>query len=368
MSSELIGKRLRALRESEAKSQEDVAEMLGIRDRQTISAIETGQRRMSVDELLLAASLFDVSVDYFTDPFRLEGEGQFSWRSNSASTTELQEWEARAGSWIALFRTLMKQLDTQQPLLRHSMNLSKHSRFEDALDVGERFYEEYLQGEYPAKRLSEFMETRLNYLVLCVDMGSNISGAACRVSDLDVVLVAQNEVTGRRSFTLAHELFHLLTWDLMPPSHIEKSEGTKKDRVEKLGDNFASALLMPSNLLERYGSWADLPTEQLINKLNSTATDLGVTSQALKWRLVKLDSLNRKVAETIPNRSLRNNGNGRSSDGAPLRFSKRFMEVIGDAIDVGQISVRRIAKLLNITIDDLQELLDAYDVSCEIGL
>ena len=368
MSSEIIGKRLRALRESQSKSQEDIAEMLGINDRQTISAIETGHRRMSVDELLLAAEVFDVSVDYFTDPFRLEGEGQFSWRSNRPNQTELQEWEARAGSWIALFRTLTKQLNLQQPLLRHSLNLSKRSSFEDAAVAGERFYSEFVPGEHPAKRLSECMETRLNYLVLRVDMGSSISGAACRVLDLDVVLVAQNDNVGRRSFTLAHELFHVLTWDSMPPSYIEEIEGAKKNRVERLGDNFAAALLMPSNLLGRYGRWTELPTEQLINKLNSTATELGVTSQALKWRLVNLKSLDQTVAEAVPDRSLRNNGIEKANHEAPKQFSKRFMKVIGDAIDRGYISVRRTAKLLAVTIDDLQELFEAHDVDCKIGL
>lgn len=368
MSSELIGKRLRVLRESSSMTQETVAKMLRINDRQTISAIETGHRRMSVDELLLAAEVFDVSVDYFTDPFRLEGEGQFSWRSKGAAPTELNEWETRAGSWIALFRTLTKQLDVQRPLLKHSLNLSKRSSFEDALDVGERFYSEFALGEYPSKRLRELMESRLNHLVLCVDMGSNISGAACRVPDLDVVLVAQQDVVGRRNFTLAHELFHVLTWESMPPSHIEESTTRSGNRVEKLGDNFAAALLMPSKLLERYGSWVNLSTESLIDKLNSTATELGVTSQALKWRLVNADLLDSTVAEAIPDDPLKNNGQDEAIKEVPLQFSKHFMKVIGDAINYGHISVRLTAKLLGTTIDDLQELFFAHNVDCEIGL
>ena len=368
MSSELIGRRLRVLRESSSVSQETVAKMLGINDRQTISAIETGHRRMSVDELLLAADVFNVSVDYFTDPFRLDGEGQFSWRSNGARPTELQEWETRAGSWIALFRTLSRQLDVKRPLLRHSLNLSKRSSFEDASGVGERFHAEFALGEYPSKGLREVMEGQLNYLVLCVDMGSNISGAACRVPDLDVVLVARDDIVGRRNFTLAHELFHVLTWESMPPSHIEETTGSSSNRVERLGDNFASALLMPSNLLERYGSWANLSIEHLIDKLNSTATDLGVTSQALKWRLVNVDSLDSTVAEAIPDGPLKNNGQDEAIKEAPLHFSKRFMKVIGNAIDYGHISVRLTAKLLGTTIDDLQELFYAHDVDCEIGL
>ena len=45
--------------------------------------------------------------------------------------------------------------------------------------------------------------------------------AACRLPELDVVLINRREVEGRRHFDLAHELFHILTWDAMPPEHSE---------------------------------------------------------------------------------------------------------------------------------------------------
>ncbi len=368
MSSEYIGIRLKALRESKSISQETVAEILGVKDRQTISAIETGQRSMSVDELLLAAEKLDVPVDYFMDPFRLEGEGQFSWRSSGAELTEIQKWEGQVGSWIALYRELTKQLNIKRPLLRHAMNLSKRSSFDDAITLGERFAIEFALGDNPAKRLSELMETHLNFLVLFVDMGSNVSGAACRVSDLNVVLVARNDIAGSRNFTLARELFHLLTWESIPPKYVEDLGESRKSRTEALGDNFAAALLMPSDVLRRFGRWNDLSTERLINKLNLIATELGVTSQDLKSRLVTLGSVNRKIADGIPARVLSNNGGTIAEIEKPPQFSKPFVTVVGDAINKGHISVRRTAKLLRTTIDDLQDLLDTHGVECMIGL
>ena len=368
MSTELIGKRLRALRESKSISQDAVAELLGIKDRQTISAIETGQRRMSVDELLIAAEKLDVPVGYFTDPFRLEGEAQFSWRSSGAGLTEIQEWEGRVGSWIALYRELTKQLNEERPLFRHALSLSRQSSIDDAITAGERFASEFALGDNPAKRISRFIETRLHFLVLFVDMGLNISGAACRVSDLDVVLISRNEIPGRRNFTLAHELFHLLTWDSMPPKYVEDLGQNRKTRVQALADNFAAALLMPSDELQRYGRWNDSSIAQLINKLNSTATALGVASQELKSRLVNLGSVNRKVADAIPNRALWNNGGEIVGMEEPPQFSKPFMTVVGEAINKGHISVRRTAKLMHTTVDDLQDLFDSHDVDCMIGL
>ena len=54
MTTQLIGKRIRALREERKLSQERMAEIFGFNDRQTVSAIETGARRVTAEELLLA--------------------------------------------------------------------------------------------------------------------------------------------------------------------------------------------------------------------------------------------------------------------------------------------------------------------------
>ena len=59
---------------------EQLAGLFRFKDRQTVSAMEIGIRRVAASELLLAAERFGVPLDYSTDPFRLDGEGLFSWR------------------------------------------------------------------------------------------------------------------------------------------------------------------------------------------------------------------------------------------------------------------------------------------------
>ena len=48
------------------------------RYRQTVSAIETGERRISAEELLTAVQKLGKPLEYFTDPFLLVGEGQIT--------------------------------------------------------------------------------------------------------------------------------------------------------------------------------------------------------------------------------------------------------------------------------------------------
>src|SRR3989304_2342382 len=104
--SELIARRLKAARERASLTQAQLSEKLGFKDRQTLAAIEGGQRKLSAEELLRAMQIFSVDLEYFTDGFRLVGEGSFSWRAKNAAPGLLDEFEARAGRWIAPYRRL----------------------------------------------------------------------------------------------------------------------------------------------------------------------------------------------------------------------------------------------------------------------
>ena len=86
VTNQLIGTRIKALRQEQELSQ-DESRLFGFKDRQTVSAIETGIRRVTASELLLAVERFGVPLDYFTDPFRLDGECLFSWRQTGVEPT-----------------------------------------------------------------------------------------------------------------------------------------------------------------------------------------------------------------------------------------------------------------------------------------
>ena len=69
MTTHQIGSRIRALREERNLSQDSLARLFGFKDRQTISAIETGLRRVTAEELLLAVEKLDAPLEYFTGSF-----------------------------------------------------------------------------------------------------------------------------------------------------------------------------------------------------------------------------------------------------------------------------------------------------------
>src|SRR5438128_2545269 len=85
-----------------------------------------------------------------------------------------------------------------------------------------------LGGDEPGRSLPNAIEQRLGVPVLFVDAPQAISGAASKLEDLSVILINRNEPEYRRNYDLAHELFHILTWQAMPPDPLDATE--KKSR------------------------------------------------------------------------------------------------------------------------------------------
>ena len=337
--------------------------MFGFKDRQTVSAIETGARRVTAEEMVLAVERLGAPLKYFTDPFLLVGEGRFSWRQSGVGVRQLEAYERRAGRWIAAYRTLAPRVGRETPLMRRTLGLVRRSSFEDAIRAGERFAAEFGLGDVPAMRLASVMERELGILVLMVDAERGIPGAACRLPELDSVLIARHEVEGRRHFDLAHKLFHLLTWDAMPPEHLEEASETGGSRVEQLANNFVAAVLMPADTLAKFGVWSKLGPAALVARLNAAANELYVTASALKWRLVAFGALTPEMARAVPDAALRRNGHNEAENVPPALFSKPFMEALGLAVVEGLVSMRRAAALLELGIDDLSDLFAVHGVA-----
>jgi Zn-dependent peptidase ImmA (M78 family) len=278
----------------------------------------------------------------------------------------VKAFERVAGRWIAANRTLAGQVGKPAPILRHSLKLTPRSSFEEAMAAGERFVADFHLGVIPAEMLPEVMESQLGILVLMVDAIEGVSGAACRLPDLDAVLINRHEIIGRRNFDLAHELFHILTWDTMAPDYLEDATETSKVRVEQLANNFASALLMPEERLKSFDPAS--ARDEMVRWLNSTADHLEITATALKWRLVALKRLDPARAKEISDETLRYNGRKSPESKLPPLFSKSFMQVLGQAINEGRISARRAANLLDLSIEDLGELFTQHAVEAPLNL
>lgn len=361
-----IGKRIKTLRQAHHMKQTDLADILELKDRQSVSALENGTRKVTADELIRVVEHFKVSLQDLSNPFLLFEKQGFSWRQNHVAAADLDSFERRAGEWIGAFRVLSGSENAPRRKLLPDLRLTYKSSFEDAIAAGESVAELLeLPIEAPAFKLAEAIEEKFGILVLMVDALPGISGAACRLPELNAILINRNESPGRRRADLAHELFHILTWDVMQPERVESSEFSweksrsrqeaRNERIEQLADNFNFGLLMPAWALDA------LPeAREDAEWLNAAADKLGVTNLNLKWRLVnskRVPGMAKVSKEDLVALSRRNQETSK-----PALYSRRFLEVFGKAIDAGKLSTRKAAIMLSSSKEEFTRQFDEQGV------
>lgn len=226
----MLGRRVRTAREEARMSQNGLSAQLGFENRQVLSNIESGKRKLGVDELLKLMQLLRKELEYFTDPLRLVGEA-ISWRANLKAQNIISKYEPQAGGIVAAYRAFAKQLGENPGAPHVQLSLTKRSSLEDAANAADKLAADWQLGDVPAQVLPAAIEQRLGVPVLFIDAPQAISGAASKLEDLSLILINRNEPEYRRNYDLAHELFHILTWQAMPPDPLD---ATEKNRGSKL--------------------------------------------------------------------------------------------------------------------------------------
>mgnify|MGYP003345250801 CR=1 FL=1 len=68
-------------------------------------------------------------LDFFTDPYRLVGEGAFSYRAADTVAEDLNTFEQKVGNWLALWRQLGQSRGESASLLRPRLAINLSSAF-----------------------------------------------------------------------------------------------------------------------------------------------------------------------------------------------------------------------------------------------
>lgn len=360
----ITGLRVKSARVAKGWTQERLASGMGLNDRQTVSDIEKGKRALKTQELAMLPSLLGRDTDFFLDPFSVAGEAQYSWRAApDLPESVLHEFEIRAGQWIGLLRWMQGQQGHRRSAIKRCLHLSHQSSFEDAQDCAESLVSELGFGTIPADCLRSKIEQELDIPVLFFDAadiadGQSISGAACHLEEMSVILINRNEHVTRQTFNLAHELFHAMTWDAMKPEHRmpnSRENRRKGKRIEQMADNFAAALAMPRASLDTL-----IPREKLadIPHLCLVAKVLLVPPAALGWRLFNLRLIDEESRRSLSQRRAPRQDPG-AAVGASL-FSNSYVRMLHDALENGWISRRKAGDVTGLGFDGLTRLLAHY--------
>lgn len=364
----MLGGRIRAARDAAKLKQVEFSKQLEFADRQTLSAIETGERRVQPAELVRISRLLKRPVEWFIDPFVVAGEAQFCWRVGaSVPDAALDAYEERIGQIVGLLRHLRIVLRGPIPALGERLLTPTNPKavtFEQAHNWGEAVANRLDLGAVPARLLVERIEGNFGLPVLFVDSKGPdaMSGAMCRLSNMGIIFVNRQEAASRRNFDVAHELFHALTWDVWTPKRREDEAADELDtpapeakrrvpRIESLADNFAAGLLMPMRLLK-----AAIPAERLEDAgyLAEVARQFQVSTVALGYRLLNANLISKQTQLTLDSIRLENIAE------TPKLLSAPFARLISEGIAEGHVSARKVAKALAMTLEEVAELLSAY--------
>ena len=169
----------------------------------------------------------------------------------------LDKHAARIRRLVGLYRHLSRVAGTPFPALVEQLPLHRQSSFEEAAALAERLVVDWELGNVSTQRLRDACEERIDLLELFLDLPTSISGAALRLPEMGAVAINRKDPSGRRNFDFAHELFHLLTWQTLPPERIDdgRGSGSKGKRMEQLANTFASVLLIPNSLPNSMGCY-----------------------------------------------------------------------------------------------------------------
>ena len=361
---ETLDKRIVAAREAAGFSITEAAQKLGFKNYQTLSAIEKGARKINAHELIMIARLYGRSLDYFLesdvtpDPVPL-------WRKTAK--TDVNQVQRQFLCFLENYSNLEYLLglkrrwkDIQKSYDRDDFS---DNGFERADRLGADIHNFLDLGSRPSSNLLNVLENKLRFKVLHLPLGDGASGASVVDNTLGVgILINLNDAPWRRNFDLAHELFHVISWNVFSPQEI--GNGTKKTRPEQYADIFASSLLLPEvHLLDALKETA-VDDEVRFIDIIELAKDFGVSTEAILWRLVNLKVLKKsqahKVLDNPEFRDLDRNMRRRLyySD-RPSKFPSRFISLACRCLMEGKISRGIFAEYLEIDRTEIDDYLDA---------
>ncbi len=340
----------------------EAAQKLGFKNYQTLSAIEKGTRNISAHELISMARLYGRSLDYFLksdvapDPVPL-------WRKTTKS--DVHQIQRQFLSFLENYSTLENLLGLKRRWNDLQKNYSKsdftESGFERAGKLGTDIHNLLDLGSRPSSNLFSVLENVYRFKILHLPLEDGVSGASIVDNALGVgILVNFNNAPWRRNFDLAHELFHIVSWNVFSPEEI--GDGTTKTKPEQYADIFASSLLMPeAHLLD---ALKDIVTDKKtgIVDIIELAKDFGVSSEAVLWRLVNLNKIRKsqvaKILEDPVFRTLdRSRRRNLYSKNEWFKFPSRFISLSCRCLLEGKISRGAFAEYLEIDRAGIDEFL-----------
>lgn len=347
----LLGQRIKSLRLKNKITAQELAKKMSYNSHQIILNIESGKRKVSSTELLKLTAIFNVNLEYFSDPYQIIESNCFLW-NGKASLLELNNLELKIKKILSIYKKLG---DFQKVPINYtslSLEINKKNTIDYAILVGESLAKEWNLGDYPAQKLIDFIENELKILVLYIDLPKNISSASFKITGLSAIIVNNNSSEEDINFSVAYELFHIMTLD---KTEIKAKNINKY--LETLANSFVYGLLIPENfLLEEFKLLKHQSAIALF--INTHAKKLKINTSVLLNRLKRLELL-----ESFPKRLLNSNNSKLNKNN---HLSKTFINRLWISLNNGDLLVEE-ALSLGYSKSQLKKVFESNNLKIPLG-
>jgi Zn-dependent peptidase ImmA (M78 family)/DNA-binding XRE family transcriptional regulator len=358
----VIAQRVKEAREGRGLNQTELAHRLGWKSHASIVAIEQGTKEIKMWELLKLAEALNVTPQslYSQEPIGLLSSPRILWRQRVGGVEDICREEQNIYQHCEDYRFL-EQLVTlpalpSRELLKRDFNIQKVDT-EWANQLADELYREMNLGDYPAEVLARRLEEDFGVILLHRSL-ENGSAACLRSGAYIVIVMNEKEVPWRQIFSLAHELFHIVTWSDSLIQNIQTDDALFQ-KNERLAEAFAGALLMPQQIIER-----DLHGRKLTYSIIvALARKYGVSAAAMLWRLYHLRFLSSEAVKVTLDdgefKDLDRSTYGKALEATPS-FSNKFLRLAYLAFESGKVSKSRLARMLGVNLRELEKYLSKY--------
>ena len=353
-----FSERLREARLGLKLTLEAVSEQTGL-GVSTLSEFENGHREPRLGQLKQLADAYHRPVASFLDESVPPAE-LVLWRERPPSPAA-EQLEARLIELADQYCTL--EVLCEEPSW---INLPQVEADAGALgypEVGRlarRVRNELGLGDRPGQALLRVVEEVCHVKVFHLDFEPS-GNAACTMSERygAAVMLNTRNVRWRRTFDLAHELFHLLTWRIF--RHRPATESAEPSpSEEKLATCFARNLLMPEEVLREAVDARRNGSRALgFDGLFEVAREFDVSVEAVLWQMAFVYQIpSDRITAYLDRIGGRINSWERISNDHPPERPLQFQALARQALRKGLISTGRYAELLGISRRDAMRVFE----------
>ncbi|AQT67223.1 Putative PBSX repressor [Anaerohalosphaera lusitana] len=340
-----IAEKLKHLRISSGLTQKQVTDRTGIDDSR-LSEYENGRSEPRLGILAKLADVYGVTLDSLFSA-QIEPELRVLWRNEPQNKRDIQqEFLTYCRQYHQLEMWTNSKVEKKLPYPEIS---ARRFHYQEVADLAAETRSLMGLGNRPGQTLFSILQEVYGVKIFHLDL-EDAGIAACTVSEEfgPAIALNCNCPRWRRNHDIAHELFHILTWEHFGHS---SEQLVLTDQEEKYATCFAGNLLMPEETVKAAVNKAtDDSGKVSFNRLEMIAREFDVTLESLIWRLHYVYNFDLDETKSWIERS-KNLVQKRARDKGekPELFPERYKALAIGALLDGQISIGKFARFMQIS-------------------